>query len=774
MPRFRRSLFLASLGLAGACHDTTAPPTNPARSVSLVPRFTTLVLGGAAQLYAYVYDEKKNPVYGVPIAWHSSDPATITVSDSGLARAISQGTATISATGAGSTDTLTLHVTSTFSGLWTAGSVTCGVATTGDAFCRGIDFYGALGNSAPDANSFIPVNTDAVRYGSTLPFRVVLPGGITTCALGADSSAWCWGYAGSGDLGVGLSEGQFGKVVDLDAPTYPVTGGLRFAQIAMGGGHTCGVTATFDAYCWGDNRRGATGDQLPTSWAPSAIVGLHFTSVAAGGSTSCGVTLAGTALCWGDNSAGQLGVVTDTPFVGPAPVATGALISVSVRPTTCGLDPDGTVYCWGYNNPSPRPVPVSGGLRFVQASSALEGGCGVTVDSTGYCWDPYTLTPTSLSTPVKLSSIEAGDDWNCGVGVDSAAYCSPAECPSVDVPYCGTPPMVSRVPGNIKFRSVAAEPSFGVGCGQSVTDTLYCWGMHWPFNISPPTPPITNADLIPGSGGVQLLPLSSPLCGLAADSTALCWNVSYGGGDSVTVSGPQSSMGGRHYASFDRNGNRWCGTTGGQVYCGDSANPTPVAVPGATGFTAVGTYGLATCGLHADGSAYCWGRNSDGELGLGFASAWSATPLPVSGGHQFLSVAVGSERGCGVATDSTTWCWGGLGQADSLLFTTHLLPGGLKLGRLAVGYDFACGLTGAGAAYCWGRGLSTPTPYQPAQRFQSLSASNYYPGYAYVDVCGLTIGGDPLCWNLPSTVPAPRRLRSRLRTSSGTSFRNRP
>ncbi|HYK10283.1 MAG TPA: hypothetical protein VEV39_05765 [Gemmatimonadales bacterium] len=774
MSRFRQSLFLASLLVTWACSDTTAPPSPLASSISIYPRVASLILNGSVRLAANVYDQHKQLVSNAPIAWLSSDPGAITVSDSGWIRAVASGTATISATAEGATDTLTLSVASAaFSQLSTSGSVTCGVTTAGVAYCRGDNTFGQLGSywSAPDPNTFVPVDVFSSVLAS-LPFRLVAPGEATTCGLGTDSTAWCWGYGQHGELGIGVAGALGPSTLQTPYAQYPVTGGHRFVQLVLGSDHTCGLTPASVAYCWGENVHGPTGDQLNITWDPAAIVGYQFNSIAAGGESSCGVAPAGAAYCWGSNFDGQLGVVTDTVFSAPTLLPAGSFSSLTVRGITCGRDPDGTAYCWGYNTPYPRPDPVSGGLSFTQVSSAFEGGCGLTADSSAFCWGYYDLTPQVVPSPVKFSSVAAGDDWNCAVGADSAAYCWRALCPSGYNPYCGGEQTVFQVPGDLKFQSVA-NAFYGVGCGLSVTDSLYCWGENLSDNQVPPPPPATAPQLIPGSGGLLALTQSSPLCGLAADSTAVCWAVYYDAG-SITSTGPQVIAGGVHYSSFDRFGNRWCGTVSGQVYCADSTNTTPGAVPGATGFATVETYSTTTCGLKAGGNAYCWGKNTFGELGLGYASGWSTHPLGVGGGHQFLSVAIGADHACGVATDSSTWCWGGIDIPDTLRFPPRLVPGGLKLGHLAAGFDFTCGLTGSGSAYCWGRGLTAPTPYQASQHFQSLSASNYYPYHGYLDVCGLTLAGDPMCWNLPSTVPAPRRATARLRTSSGISSPSRP
>jgi alpha-tubulin suppressor-like RCC1 family protein len=96
-------------------------------------------------------------------------------------------------------------------------------------------------------------------------FTAISAGGLHTCALTTTSTVWCWGFGGNGELGNGDLNGSGSPVA--------VTGGLLFKSISAGGaiiqvdnfphynpsGHTCGVTTTGVAYCWGSNGRGELG-----------------------------------------------------------------------------------------------------------------------------------------------------------------------------------------------------------------------------------------------------------------------------------------------------------------------------------------------------------------------------------------------------------------------------------------------------------------------------------------------------------------------------------
>ena len=93
---------------------------------------------------------------------------------------------------------------------------------------------------------------------------------------------------------------------------------LEFVTLAAGGSHTCGITKSKAAYCWGSNQYGQIGDgkrtgQQDPNRYPTPVLGDHqFASLALGSRFSCGLTPEGKAYCWGYNYDGQIGDGTTT------------------------------------------------------------------------------------------------------------------------------------------------------------------------------------------------------------------------------------------------------------------------------------------------------------------------------------------------------------------------------------------------------------------------------------------------------------------------------
>jgi alpha-tubulin suppressor-like RCC1 family protein len=92
-----------------------------------------------------------------------------------------------------------------------------------------------------------------------LSFAPVIAGGLEhTCGVTTGGSAYCWGDNDHGQLGDGTDLDRFITPV-------PVAGGLSFASLTAGTGHTCGVTGAGSLYCWGDNGHGRLGDGTTTN-----------------------------------------------------------------------------------------------------------------------------------------------------------------------------------------------------------------------------------------------------------------------------------------------------------------------------------------------------------------------------------------------------------------------------------------------------------------------------------------------------------------------------
>lgn len=137
--------------------------------------------------------------------------------------------------------------------------------------------------------------------------------------------------------------------------------------------------------------------------------------------------------------------------------------------------------------------------------------------------------------------------------------------------------------------------------------------------------------------------------------------------------------------------------------------PPPVA------FSQVAVGRSSTCAIAADGKAWCWGQNRDGQLGDGTKKD-RFVAAPVSGQIAFTQLLLrGREDArqigfftCGLATDGAAHCWGNndVGQLGDGTTTDRLVPTRVAVDaaftELGAGTATSCGITRDGRLYCWG------------------------------------------------------------------------
>lgn len=237
----------------------------------------------------------------------------------------------------------------------------------------------------------------------------------------------------------------------------------------------------------------------------------------------------------------------------------------------------------------------------------------------------------------------------------------------------------------------------------------------------------------------------------------------------------------------------------GKVYCWGAAPaagaPTdscggspcvrkPQLVASTVRFDTIAAGGDQTCGL-SESALYCWGR------GAALPSGESTTPQRVPGNISFAgaSIAVGRDHACAVTVDGTAYCWGDnsrgqLGTGDQIAATTPTAV--LSTERfqfLRAVAQYTCGVTLEGKVLCWGAnsagqlGRGTVTESEPVPVVVVITiprnpidlgpVSSLAAGEAHV--CAWSSTWDAACWGNndtgqfgDSTVPSsstPRTVR---------------
>ena len=350
-----------------------------------------------------------------------------------------------------------------------------------------------------------------------------------------------------------------------------------------------------------------------------------------------------------------------------------------------------------------------------------------------------------------LTAVSAGLEHTCALAGDGSAYCwgsneygqlgapSDTTCPRDELTIpCRLRPVL--VTGGLQFQKISAGGR--ITCGLTVASTIYCWGDNLRGGLGDPAPRATETPVAIAAAGifVDVTAGGEHACGLRSDGVAFCWGLNdIGQLGSVTTGSsagvPAAVNTGLRFVAINAGARRTCArqsdgatfcwgatwviTANGEDVIRSQTTPLRVQAAGATHFRTVAPGTNTTCGLTAEGRAFCWESSPAGGIGDGTAVG-SMTPKAVSGGLRFIAISSGGVHSCGVTDAARVWCWGGdargqLGISSSLLAsrcgasaqpcTTTPVPvsGYRSYTQISVGQgDHSCGLTLGGNVFCWG------------------------------------------------------------------------
>jgi alpha-tubulin suppressor-like RCC1 family protein len=125
-------------------------------------------------------------------------------------------------------------------------------------------------------------------------------------------------------------------------------------------------------------------------------------------------------------------------------------------------------------------------------------------------------------------------------------------------------------------------------------------------------------------------------------------------------------------------------------------------------FKAVAAGAYHTCALRPAGDVVCWGRNTDGQIGMGAISSF-LPPTPVTGITNAIAVAAGGYFSCALIADGTVRCWGNndFGQVGNGTWNGSSIPvavsGLTDIVAVTAGGYHSCAVQAGGTVFCWGR-----------------------------------------------------------------------
>jgi alpha-tubulin suppressor-like RCC1 family protein len=651
-------------------------------------------------------------------------------------------------------------VNTTVHSISTAPAHTCALSTIGTMFCWGMNGpFGGIGigqKLVPFSTTPLPITKGAI--GNKIPSKTE-GGSSTSIALGADSQQYgcaivngrvsCVGqnfFAQHGQISYcSLGVDIFGGVRWCLFPWSPINLTAKFTMWAFGAG-VIDYAANHDSDTYvtvfGYDKNAPGPHNKPDNKVEMSNVGKYNASEVSAGQTTACSNENGKIFCWGDNA--MPWVYSQNGWTGGLTIKRGNVIdengsknkgSLSGKmahglstsyASTCAIS-EGQAHCWGRDiwnrgfldavefaldflpiwdySPSPIPRSYTENRAVTQIARSGQSSLACLIASgTPYCWGmmPGAITntrPKKLeNTPGFTTKIDSGEKHTCGI-FNGSAYCFGNNL-SGQIGD-GTKTTRSEL---TKVHTIGLEDNtyamesidggYNHTCG-IVEGDVFCWGSN------------NSGQLGTGNKESKSRPTKIDTSDLKAT---------------------------RSTTAVSAGKNHTCAVVEGDIYCWgsnssgqlgnnsliDSSKPVRVNIPSGGVATDVAANGDHTCAV-INGRAYCWGANSNGQLGTNNRNNYQTPQLinvqrnSSDAQRHVTKIAAGENFSCAIASERV-WCWGGndrgqLGQGN--MGGDQLMAREVNIGSsshnglgyastdLTVGSKFACTIVN-GVTMCWG------------------------------------------------------------------------
>ena len=322
----------------------------------------------------------------------------------------------------------------------------------------------------------------------------------------------CWGLNEGGQLGNGGRSNRSTPVA-----VTGLTSGVT--AVSAGYAHTCAVTDSAGAKCWGPNYSGSLGDGTTIERrTPVDVVGLTsgVFAIAAGAQHTCALTTSGGVECWGENWAGQLGDGTQTERHTPHDVpglTTGVAAIAAAVDHTCVAMAEGGVKCWG-NAEDDGTIPVDVPDLTTKVTALAAGyyhNCALTEATAVMCWGnnvrgqlgdgttkPFRQTPVYVDgLRSGVVAISAGRYHTCALTDEGGVKCWGSN--EYGQLGNGSKKNLRRTPTNVDGleSSVSALAAGGEHtCAAADAGGVTCWGSNTFGQLGDGTPTYEPIDVL--------------------------------------------------------------------------------------------------------------------------------------------------------------------------------------------------------------------------------------------------------------------------------------
>jgi len=294
-------------------------------------------------------------------------------------------------------------------------------------------------------------------------------------------------------------------------------------------------------------------------------------------------------------------------------------------------------------------------------------------------------------------------------------------------------PSDGSAPVVLQLTDVRVAAGYGHACAVAA-GRMYCWGDDGDGQLGVATsdgggagqPPV----VVPGGPWIAPAAGSTHTCALASDGGVWCWggnaNGQLGSGDRTSRAEPRQVMlpakavdvrtAFEFTCAVLADASAWCWGYNweGQLGLGDTHpgedHLEPIQLGSTRDWTFVATGQGHGCGIRAPGRLYCWGRNTDSQLGQGFTQPEQLrSPTQVGDDADWVEVGCSQSTTCARKRNGSLWCWGAQGSGALAVGDTTPRPTPAQVPAYSdwsastVGTFHTCGLRPGGEIWCAGR-----------------------------------------------------------------------
>jgi alpha-tubulin suppressor-like RCC1 family protein len=487
---------------------------------------------------------------------------------------------------------------------------TVALNSSGQMFTWGNNSFGQLGNgtsSAVFSPSLIIPNVS---------WTVVEAGEDYAMAIRSDGMLFAWGKNNNGQLGIGnFTNKQIPTMLESTTPWI----GMSCGQAGNNSNqHSLGLKANGTAFSWGNNSTGALGNNqssgnlnIPTAITPSVS---NIIAVECGWGVSYIRDVSGQVFASGSDATGAVGnsqpSSNSNVFIPVSIVPIGWSSFSAGQNFTVALKSDGTLWFWGSNA---NGLLGNGSITPSQAVSATQIG----INTTWKMVSAGTNHILAINAAGELYAWGNNSNGQIGIGTTGGNITTP-----------------TLVASTIPWISVSAGNLFSLGV--KANGSLWSWGNN------------SSAQL--GNGNVSNLISNRTPAQVGLDSNWVFTNAGNGSGAAVKANGTLWMWGDNNFGQLGK-GNNSSGTQ----------NYTPAQVTGGDWLCIGHTSGaIHVVALKSNGTLWSWGFNGTGALGLGNNNIIVAnySPQQIGSEQTWVLSAVGYDHSAAIKVNGTAWTWG--------------------------------------------------------------------------------------------------------------------